>query len=298
MKNRIKGVYPAIVTPFDTEGRVNEKVLGDLVEYHIAAGVDGFYVCGGTGLGLLLNIEERNTVLRKVVEQTDGRVRVMAHVGAMNTRDAVILAKDAAAIGADFLSALSPLIYSVGSRAVADYYRAIAGAADLPMIGYYNPEMTGVAHSQDEIADLLTIENMAGLKFSDNNLYLMQQVIESFPEAVIMSGQDHILLPALTMGCNGFIGLTTNFMPALYVKLYKAFGNGDYKLAGELQFQANRIIKVMLTTFPVSAVLYVMDMLGFPCGKPRPPLGPLNNEEYKKLRDQLDESGLFSIQSI
>lgn len=80
MKDRIKGVYPALVTPFDTDGRINETVLGDLVEYHIAAGVEGFYVCGGTGLGNLMNIDERNTVVRKVVEQSGGRAKVMVHV--------------------------------------------------------------------------------------------------------------------------------------------------------------------------------------------------------------------------
>jgi len=165
MKNRLKGVYPAIVTSFDTEGQVNEKVLGDMVEYHIASGVDGFYVCGGTGLGPLLSIDERNAVVRKVVEQADGRAQVMAHVSVMTTRDAVMLAKGA--VGADSLSALSPILYKVGQNAIVDYYRAIAESTALPMIGYYNPGVTGVEHSQEEIAELLSIKNMVGLKFSD-----------------------------------------------------------------------------------------------------------------------------------
>lgn len=185
----------------------------------------------------------------------------------MTTRDAVILTKDAVAIGADYLSALPPMLYAVGRHAIMDYYRAIAESSDLPVLGYYNPGLTHVKYSLDEIVTLLSIKNMFGLKFSSDNLYLMQQVIESFADAVIMSGQDHILLPSLTMGCNGFIGLTANFMPGLYVKLYKAYGDGDYKLAQELQFQANRIIGVMLTTIPISAVMYVIDMI-VPIRKP------------------------------
>jgi N-acetylneuraminate lyase len=298
MNLEIKGIYPAIVTPFDTNGQVSEKMLGDLVEYHIASEVDGFYVCGGTGEGLLLSVEERKAVVRKVVEQTDGRAKVMAHVGAMSTHDAVTLAKEAAAVGADSLSALPPLFYKVGPRAIVDYYRAIAEATNLPVIGYYIPALTGLAHSLDEISELLCIKNMVGLKFSDSNLFLMQQIIERHPEVVIMSGNDEIFLPALIMGCNGSIGLTLNFMPNLYVGLYNAYINGDYKLARDLQYQANRIIPIVIQAGQISAVISVMDMIGYPCGNPRLPLPTLSRDAYNKLKDKLNKKGLFSSQSV
>ena len=291
-----KGVYPATPAPYTPDGQLNRRMLADLVEAQLQAGVNGFYVSGGTGEGILHSVEERIETVRIVMDQVRGRCRVIAHVGTVSTRDAVALARGVASLGVDAISALPPILYRVPFKSILDFYARIASEAGKPMLAYYIPGMNGLTFTADQFDELLAVENVVGVKFSEYNLFLMQQILDRHPESVVMSGNDEVLLPALSIGAHGAIGLTPNIMPALFVELYDAFLRGDLKTALELQAKANRVIRIMLECGAggLGALKPVLRMIGFDCGAPREPLPQLDVAEIDRLRRQLTEIDFFS----
>lgn len=249
---------------------------------------------GATGEGILQSVAERTEVVRAVIEQVKGRARVIVHVAAPATKDAMTLAAEAASLGADAVASVPPFFYKYQFEEIREYYRAIAEASDLPMLVYYIPKLSGADFSLDEIMQLLAIENVIGLKFSDYNLFMMRNIIDEDPQAVVMSGQDQVFLPALIMGARGSIGSTLNFMPKIYIEIYNAYKHDDFARARELQYKANRVITVVIKYGTVSSVMSAMKMVGIDCGAPRRPLPELDSDTYKKMRRELDEAGFFS----
>ena len=291
-----RGVYPATLTPYTPDGKLNGPLLCELVETHLATGVDGFYIGGGTGEGILQTVDERIESVRLVMAQVSGRAQVIAHVGAVTTSDAVRLAREVAALGVDAVSALPPIFYRVPLDSVLKFYREIAAAAAKPMLAYYIPGLNGITFTRDDFDQLFAIEHVVGVKFSHGDLFLLQQLVERHPDAVVMSGNDEILLSALAAGAHGSIGLTLNIMPTLYVQLYQAFANGDITTAQALQAKANRLIQLLLTygSGGIGGLKPLMKMIGFDCGVARPPLPDLDQAACRRLREQLTEIGFFS----
>ncbi|HIQ06011.1 MAG TPA: dihydrodipicolinate synthase family protein, partial [Anaerolineae bacterium] len=158
----LRGVMPALLTPFDERGAVNEPVARELVDRLVAAGVNGFYVCGGTGEGLLLTPAERKRMAEIVVDQVAGRVPVVIHVGAIDTATAVDLAAHARAIGADAVSAIPPFYYALDVAAIKEHYRLIGEAARLPLYIYNIPDATGVAVTPEMLVEFMQMEWLRG----------------------------------------------------------------------------------------------------------------------------------------
>ena len=136
---QFKGIYAALMTPFSKDGKVNFDAMGKLIDRCIRSGVNGFYVCGSTGEGVLLSVRERNEIYACVGEYAAGRAKLIAHVGSLATRDAVAMAKNVRKCGFDAVSAVPPFYYAYGFEEIAGYYRAIADAAELPVIVYNFP---------------------------------------------------------------------------------------------------------------------------------------------------------------
>ena len=292
----LRGIYPATLTPYIPSGQVNGPTLKRLVEAHLHAGVNGFYVGGATGEGILQTVDERLAAAKFVMEQVGGRCQVVVHVGAVAADDAVKLARAVAALGVDAIAALPPIFYKVPFDAVVDFYRQVASAAGLPLLVYYIPGLNGLTFSDEQFDELLAIDHVVGIKFSDYNLFVMQQLLERHRQAVVMSGNDEVLLPALSIGAHGSIGLTLNIMPGLYVALYRAVTAGDFRTAQELQHKANRLIAIILRfgAGGGSAVKPIMNMIGFDCGAPRLPLPALDGPQTDRLREQLTRIGFFN----
>ena len=285
---QFRGVYPAIVTPFTDAGVLNREAIEKLVAFQLDAGVDGFYVGGATGECLLQDVPTRAAMAKRVVDEVRGRAKVIVHVAACTTADAVTLAREAADAGADAVAALPPIFYKVGFDGIHRYYRAIAEAVDVPTLVYYLPALSGVAFSREEIGRLLEIPGVCGLKFSDYNLFLLHSIREHYPQATVFSGNDEVFLPALVMGTHGSIGMTLNFMPEIYVGLYRAYGQGDLAEAQRLQFQANRVIEILLRYGSFGATKAILKMRGIDCGQPREPLMPLEDSQYESLQRELE----------
>jgi N-acetylneuraminate lyase len=266
------------------------------VDHLIAREIGGLYVCGGTGEGVLLPVDVRRTMAETVIEQADGRVPVIVHVGATATADAVTLARHAAQAGADGVAAVPPFYYKVGFRAIKEHYTLISGASSLPLYLYYIPGATGVTLSAAQMWELCQLPNAAGFKYTSFDMYLLEQILALAQGALnVFSGPDQLFAPMLAVGVDGAIGTTYNVLPRHFARIYQAFQRGDVPEARRLQSQGNRVIDTFIRYGGLPAVKEMMRMLGFDCGTCRRPLGRLTEDEVKALREDLDEVGFWEL---
>jgi len=290
---KFKGVYPALVTPYDRKGRVDEEVLRSLVDWHLEAGVRGFFVCGTTGEGLLLTTEERRRVAEVVAEHLDGRGVCIVHVGHPSSEESARLARHAQEVGADAVSSIPPIYYRVGLEGVLLHYRTIAEATSLPLFVYNIPVTTGVRITAEDMGYIFRIPSVVGMKYTDADYYEMRNILDlADREVLVLSGRDELFLPALTMGAEGSIGTTQNIFPELFVGIYEAFSGGNWKRAMELQLKASRAIRILLHG-GLDAWKAVLRFKGFPVGHPRPPLKAISSDEEEKIVQELSSLGLL-----
>ena len=290
----IRGILSALITPFDQNGQVNTAVLRDLVCFQIKAGIAGFFVNGGTGEGLLLDVAERKQILEIVLDEVNGTVPIIAHIGAVATHTAADLAAHAQAVGATAISAIPPIYFRVDMPALKAHYQQIAQAAPgLPLWLYNIPGATGVTVTADMFAELLQIPEIAGIKYTSYDFFNMRTIIEAgqVRDITVLSGPDEMCLPALVMGANGAIGTTYNILPGLFANMYRCFHDGELAKAQDYQYKANRVIKAF-TSVPSSlaAVKDILGKMGLDCGVPRRPLRPLTTAEKETLWQKLKEA--------
>lgn len=208
---KLTGIIPALVTPFDAGRNVNSDMVRELVEFQLAQGVAGFFVCGWTGENLLLNEGERRLMATTVVEQVKGRVPVVIHVGCLTTAETARLAKHAQVIGATAISAKLPMVYPVGFEGIKAYYADVANAAPaLPLYVYYEPD-AGAGFTPAMFKEVCeATPSLAGMKLTSSNLFLMRQFLDleiGGQQPNILSGMEEVLVGALAMGVHGSIGL-------------------------------------------------------------------------------------------
>ena len=283
-----------MVTPFDAEGRVDEDVLRNLIDWHLEAGVRGFFVCGSTGEGLLLSTEERKRVAEVVVDHLSGRGLCIVHVGHPSSEESARLARHAEEIGADAVSSVPPIYYRVDLEGVLLHYRTIAEATSLPLLVYNIPATTGVRLTAEEMKRIFEIPSVVGMKYTDADYFEMRNILDLVDgQAIVLAGRDELFLPALTMGAGGSIGTTQNIFPELFVGVHRAFLAGDWKKAQELQLKASRAVRVLLGYGSLDAWKAVLRFKGFPVGHPRPPLRPVSPEDEGDIRRDLEALGLL-----
>jgi N-acetylneuraminate lyase len=285
-----------MVTAFDEEGEVSPERLRRVLALQLEQGVNGLFVCGSTGEGILMSPEEREQVAEITVAEVAGQVPVMVHVGAAATRDSIRLAKHAARIGADAVSSIPPFYYNPGIEAIFDHYRLIGETTDLPLYIYHIPYLTGVTIDASRVQDILALPNLAGLKFTDTNLYLMRNLIDlSGGQLRILSGPDEMHLPCLTMGAVGAIGTSYNYMARPFLRLRAACQKGDLATAQELQYRSNAIIRALLQYGGLPAAKEIMRRVGADPGPARRPFRPLTEEHRHGLHAALDAAGFEEL---
>ena len=280
------GLVPALVTPFDREGRVNWTELRRLVKMLLEEGADGFYVTGSTGECFLLTDEERIRIASVVAETTEGKVPVIAHVGKIGAAQAAHLAKEVEKAGVSAVSSVPPFYYDFKFEEIVDYYKAISDAVELPLVIYNFPQFSGVTINAENLRRITDCCRVGGLKYTDSNLYELERIRRGFPDLKIMYGQDEAFLYALPIGVDGAIGSTYNFMLKKYKRILKAYQDGNMKLAEEIQHEACSIIDALLKIRDITAEKYLLKRKGIECGDCRAPFKRIPEEE-KILLDQI-----------
>jgi len=292
----LRGIIPALYTAYDDEGNVSRKRMARLVRASLESGVHGFFVCGTTGDGLLLNVAERKAVAEVVVGETAGQVPVMVHVGAMCTRDSIELARHAAAIGADAVSSIPPTYYRYAWEEVVSYFRELCGATDLPFYLYYIPQLTGSRITPERlVADLVSIPGMAGMKFSAPEIADMYRIGLLAGEGFnLLSGPDELMVQAAMLGANGAVGTSYNHMPGPFLKAYEALRTNDYETAKALQLQANQGIELYHRFGGIRVGRAILRLQGLDCGGMRAPLSSFPETQMDELRRDLEAMDFFS----
>lgn len=284
--SQFQGAWPALVTPFTANDRVNIPMVRRLVDYLIDRGSGGLYVCGSTGEGIYMTVGERKQVLETVVEQANRRVPVIAHVGAVAISDATTLAGHAQAVGADGIASIIPPLYNSVPSTVA-YFTALGAAAPaLPLLTYI---FGGPADAAALMRALMGIPTLAGSKYTGPNMFEFRRIVElGKGEWTVFSGMDEQCAFAAMFGASGNIGSTLNYMVGLYAAIHTSVQQGNLGRAVELQLAANQITGAMIDVGFMGALKAVMTRLGYDCGACRLPNRTLTADQQTALFAQLD----------
>lgn len=291
----IEGIIPALLTPFDSSGQIDQAMLRRLVRYEIDAGASGFFVCGSAGEGVYMSPEERKRVVSLVASESAGQAAIIAHVGAMSTQEAALLAREARDAGAHAVASMPPLVFKQPWPAIVEHIRAIAEASELPTYYYHIPVITNVDVTVDQIAELAdSVRGLAGLKFTSPDLHLLWGVMER-PQRKLdtLYGCDQQLLQGLLTGARGGIGSTYNYQMENVVALYRAHKRGDVAEALRLQGEVNRVIDVLMKHGANRGTeKAMMTLRGYPVGAPRRPTPPFPADRLNALRRDIEALGL------
>ena len=287
------GVYTALFTPYTKDNRVNESMIGRMIEYALANGIRGFYLTGGTGEGLLLSKEERKLVYRAAAKAAKGRAKLIAHVGCVNTDDAVELARAAADAGCDWVSSVPPVYYGQKPSDVFNHYKLISEATDLPFMIY---AVGGVVNPEKDVR-FFDLKNVKGMKYTGTTFYDVQRLKRRIGKDVFfVSGSDQHFVAALSFGdvFDGSIGTLQNVIPAHFVKIWKLAQANDFRTAAKVQEEANRAVEFVCHTFPKQSLRKAaMRYIGLDCGMFRPPHEPYTEAEYADFCAKADALGIF-----
>ena len=288
-KSNIKftGVMSALVSCVDEDGKVYEQDMRRLMDWQLRAGLKGFYLCGGTGEGPVLQKETRMRIAEIAKDAVGDRAKLIAHVGAIDLKTAAELAKHAGKIGLDAVSSVPPFFFHYGEQEIADYYRALSDASGLPVLMYASP-LSGIQITWDMVDRLMDIPGMIGLKWTSYDYFTMHRIRELRGGNInVINGPDECLLCGLTMGADGGIGATYNLMPKLFAKIYDSYRAGNLEAAQEAQFKANKLIEILLKFGVVTGIKDALRMIGYECGYQVYPQKRFSEEEQKAFRAAL-----------
>jgi 4-hydroxy-tetrahydrodipicolinate synthase len=289
-----KGSIVAIVTPFH-EGRVDEKKLKDLIDFQIKNGTSGIVPCGTTGESATLSFEEHERVIEVTIEQSRKRVPVIAGTGSNSTEEAVTLTKQAARAGADASLQVSPYYNRPTQKGLYEHFKAVADSVKIPIILYNIAGRTGVNIEPETIAGLASsCKNIVAVKEASGNLDQMSRIKALCPPNFqLISGDDSLTLPVLSIGGTGVISVAANIVPADTADLVNSFMEGDIKEAQRIHFKLLPLVKALfIETNPVP-VKTAMGLLGMCEPNLRLPMSSMLPENKEKLRKALVDYGLL-----
>lgn len=279
----LAGVFSALITPFHDDGRLNLDQLAPLAEFELAQGLHGFYVGGSTGEAFLQSADERKSVLVEFAKAVAGRAKLIAHVGAIATDEAIAIAHAAADAGYDAVSAIPPFYYDFSAAEVLAHYRALADATPLPLVVYNFPAKSARPLTTADLLALLAHPKIIGVKHTSQNLYQLERLKTAAPESVIYNGFDEMFAGGVAMGADGGIGTTFNVMGRIFVQMFDALKQGDLPRARALQTQANAVIDVLIEVGVFPGTKALLKILGVDCGPCRRPFAPLTGAQHAKL---------------
>jgi 4-hydroxy-tetrahydrodipicolinate synthase len=287
------GCGTALVTPFQSDGSLDEATLRKLVRRQIEQGIDFLVPCGTTGESPTLTREEHLRVVAITVEEARGKVDVLAGAGGYNTHEVVELARECERAGAQGVLSVTPYYNKPTPEGLYQHYKAVASSISIPLIVYSIQGRTGINVDPNTLLRLSQIENIVGVKEASGNITQMAEIIHKLPESfVVLSGDDAITIPLISLGGRGVISVASNEIPGPMTQIAKLASDGDFAAARALH---NKYFPLMQINFceanpgPVKWAMYWMGLL-----EPhfRLPMVPPSIESQKKIERVLELVGL------
>jgi dihydrodipicolinate synthase/N-acetylneuraminate lyase len=283
-----EGIIPAVTTPFDASGAVDQAALERNVSAYLDAGVHGIVANGTMGEAGSLSAEERRTVVATIARATGGRVPLIAGVSAGTPSAAIALAADAAEAGATALMMLPPLGYHGDAREVGAFYRAVAEAGGLPLMAYNNPAASGSDMPPALIAALgEEIENVVAVKECSGDVRRIPAIIAAAPDLEVLVGGDDWALEGFAAGATGWVTGVGVVAPGEVVELYDLVNAGELAKARALYRRLLPVARFDMTPKLVQYFKAAQDAVGFNGGPTRPPRMPLQPAEREALEEAL-----------
>ncbi len=302
MKQKFQGLWPAMLTPVHDNGEPAYDEIVKLVELLISQQMDGLYILGSTGQGILFTEEQRKKGTEVVIKTTAGRIPLIVHVGALTTAEAISLARHAEKCGVDGISAVPPIYYPGNADTALKHYRLIAESTDLPFFPYQLGDNSIPGDVHGFIQNLLDIPNITGMKLTTNQLLTISNIYNQAGDRLkLFSGADDLLCHATLCGTVGAIGTYFNLWGVSCKHVMSEFLNGNVQLGKEFMLSFQRIAQLVfpnLWTFLRKAMLlkYSIEI-----GKTKAPLGNTQkewrNEEVIKIIELLETKAGLSINS-
>ena len=299
-----RGSIVAIVTPFSTKGGsasggkdlvVDEKRLRDLIELHVKSGTSGIVPCGTTGESATLSFDEHGRVIEITIEQVKKRMPVIAGTGSNSTEEAIMLTRHAAESGADASLQVCPYYNRPTQKGLYEHFKAVAESVNIPIILYNIASRTGVNIEPETIAKLAhDCKNIVGVKEASGNLDQMSRIKQlSGGNFDLISGDDSLTLPVLSIGGTGIISVVANIVPRDVANLVAEFEKGNLKKAQEIHYRLLPLIKaIFIETNPIP-VKTAMGLLGMCEPDLRLPMCAMLPENLEKLKKALKDYGLL-----
>lgn len=296
---RLRGSIVALVTPFSGRhvkaGKVDEKKLRELVEFHVKNNTFGIVPCGTTGESATLSWAEHERVIEIVIEAAEKRIPVIAGTGSNSTEEAVMLTRQAAKFGADATLHVAPYYNRPTQRGLYLHFKAVAECADVPVILYNIASRTGINIEPETIAKLAQdCRNIVGVKEASGSLEQMSRIKSLCPpEFTLLSGDDALTLPVLAIGGRGVISVVANIVPKDVANMVEAFEKANLKKAQELHYRLLPLIKAMFIETNPIPVKTAMGLLKMCEPDLRLPMCAMSPENLEKLKKALRDYGLL-----
>jgi 4-hydroxy-tetrahydrodipicolinate synthase len=299
-----KGSMIAIVTPFSAKGGsasggkdlvVDEKKFRDLIEFQLKNGASAIVPCGTTGESATLSFEEHDRVIEITIEQVKKRIPVIAGTGSNSTEEAIMLTKHAAKAGADASLQVSPYYNRPTQKGLYEHFKAIAESVDIPIILYNIASRTGVNIEPETIAKLAhDCKNIIGVKEASANLDQMSRIKQLCgPDFDLISGDDSLTLPILSIGGTGIISVVANIVPRDVANLVSEFEKGNIKKAKEIHYKLLPLVKALFIETNPIPLKTAMGLLGMCEPDLRLPMCAMSLENLEKLKKALENYGLL-----
>ena len=295
MTKRLTGCGTALATPWKKDGSLDEKALRALVDWQIEQGIHMVIPCGSTGEAATMTPAEHRRVVEITVEQTQGRVPVIAGAGSNDTAKAVAASKEMKAAGATHLLHVSPMYNKPPQRGIIEHFRRVADATDLPIVVYNVPGRTGSNIEAKTTLALAAIPHIVAVKEASGNPGQIVDIIRDRPDGFsVLSGDDELTLGLMAAGADGVISVVSNATPRAMAQLCEAALKGDFTTARKLHMQLlpwMRAAFIESNPLPVKAA---MAMLGKMENVLRLPLVPMDEKHAGTVRDALKHAGALA----
>jgi 4-hydroxy-tetrahydrodipicolinate synthase len=288
----LTGCGTALVTPFKSNGDVDEAALRKLVEWQITSGVHFLVPCGSTGEAVTMTQDEHIRVVSITAEVADHRVPIVAGAGSNDTTKAIAMSKALAKSGATHLLHVTPMYNKPPQRGMIDHFRAIADSANMRVVLYNVPGRTAINLTAETTLKLAQHEQICGIKEASGNLDQIAEIIRWSPFGFsVLSGDDALTLPVIALGGNGVVSVISNVVPKEMADLTTAALAGDLATARALNEQLLRWMRAAFiesNPIPAKAALHMMGRIGPTL---RLPLVELAKEHHRAVRDAIEEAG-------
>lgn len=286
---KFTGLGIALITPFNEDQSVDYERLGRLVEYQLQNNADYLVVLGTTGETPTLSEEEKTEIVDFVVSKVKGRVPIVLGVGGNNTAAIVKRLQTESFVGIDAILSVVPYYNKPSQEGIYQHYSAIAKASKLPIILYNVPGRTGVNMSVETTIRLAReFDNIIAIKEACGNMDQINDIIKRKPkEFMVLSGDDGIAYPLITMGAQGVISVIGNAFPKEFGRMIRLSLQGEYESAREIHQKFTDLFDLLFVDGNPAGVKCMLSLMGYIDNRLRLPLVPTRMDTYEKIRDVL-----------